>query len=462
MPTPHLLPRAVLLIAALGLLACAGDGPQSPYFDVRPGVHGLVSPPPGAAAPGPSVAPSWTDFPMYAGGDGEELGTLIGQVRVRTSAVIGNSANVEIRYQTTGYCLHETHLQVSLELSDVRQKNGNPSPGQLEQSGKHEGCTTQVDYTKSIDLGPGHNYLIIAAHAVVSGADASTSIPGANYASGNNLPVFVTGRRDGNDGAITNFPVPRPVVNAWEPPTNVDPSSWDTGITTAGTVANGGPANDAANRDNGTWLLNNGADWVWESFRSNQQLNPDGSTTTDNLLSEVGAAVRMQATVNVVAPVTGTFRITCDAGYRVSLNGGRANPADAADNLRSQLADAFEPATTTDLKQANVSHDGWQSVESFAVNLIAGANTFEIWGVNEYMRSADDVEFTGGPNHASDGTNASNPAGCIFGLEVPAVPGASIDRTAAWGAPNAFDGKEASFGNFPGNNWATYFIYRVR
>jgi len=403
-----------------------------------------------SSVPGPvSTAGTAIQYPLYAGGGGGGTGTQVGTVSVWSTLVSGNVYAIHVTYTITlsGACLNETHLQIALTTAGVPQKNGNPTPGQFDS--KHtDSCTTTDSYVVNIDLGATDNAVVIAAHAVVSGVGAPI-FPATNYVSGSTMPATLTGRRTGNVSGFTAANTP--LVAAWEPTNNVDPSFWDQTIVL-----------DPSG--NGAWLENNGADWMWESFRVLDPIQ--------------GTVIQASAVITVPVATTGTFRITCDNGYRVDLNGTTITTAyGATAGLNTQLSNDFAAniATNTNLKQANVSGDGWQTVGAYSVNLLAGANTFTIYGGNEYMNTDDShTGFAGfGPAFTvraavADpvGTIDLNPAGCIFGLAANAV--ASGEET-AWGAPRASDGFTGATtgatqfgGNFSGANWATYFTYQVR
>jgi hypothetical protein len=344
----------------------------------------------------------------------------------------------------------------------VPQRNGNPIPGQFEQKGAGA-CETSVQYSKLVDLA-GQDGVVIAAHAVVSG---SGLVGGGSFVSGGSLTTVVTARRSG-DAPIASAVASTAVVPAWEAfgdPADGTPSLWDAAIAADPTV----DANGRTGAANGQWLLNSGADWVWETHRSN------GVNAGDAVQ---GSVIKMEATVNSPVAQSGVFRITCDNAYRVDFNGAPITSADgAAAGYKTQLSAGLFAALTshlgagTNLRQANVSADGWQSTESYNVMLTQGANTFAIYAANEYM-NADDAHsgYPVGPRQRPGtndpvGTADVNPAGCIFGLQANGSP-ASIGEETAWGAPNGFTGATAGVGvaggNFTGKNWATYFTYEVR
>jgi len=431
----------VLGLGAVAMGACADSSPTGlRSLSSSTGPNRLIV---GVGAQGPGPV----SYPLYAGGGGGSTGTLVGQVVV-TSADDPASADpndflVTVTYNMVGgFCLDETHLQVALQLSGIPQKNGNPIPGQFDN--KHTlGCASSDTYTVKVDLGTATaNGVVIAAHSVVHGV-SSPIFAGANYVSGSSMVANLVHRRAGNVGSWTN--VSGALVAAWEPPAGADPSLWD---------------NQIALDPNGQWLQAHGADWVWES---NRVLDPIQ-----------GTVIEADAVINVPVATTGTLRITCDNGYRVDFNGTPLTTGDGGSSgFGTQLSTTFSSqiGTNTDLKQANVSGDGWETVESYSVNLLAGNNTFKIYGVNEFMNTGDTHPgYTGVRPADGDpvGNIDNNPAGCIFGVAAAAVPstGGSGSET-AWGAPNDFTGAPDAAttnqgGNFPGKNWATWFVYKVR
>jgi len=435
----------VLALGAAALGACSDSSVTSVPKQIAAGTgpEFLVT---GAGVPGPGTVGSPIVYPLYAGGGGGGTGTLVGNVSVWSALVSGNTYAIHVTYNITlgGACLTGTHLDVELQLAAIPQKNGNPPPGQFPYS-HTDACTTTDSYTVNINLGATDNGVVIAAHATVLGVGAPI-FPATNYVSGSTMPATLTGRRTGNVSGFTAANTP--LVPAWEPTNNIDPSFWDQTIVL-----------DPSG--NGAWLENNGADWMWESFRVLDPIQ--------------GTVIQASAVITLPVATTGTFRITCDNGYRVDLNGTTITTADGVTaGLNTQLSNDFAAniATNTNLKQANVSGDGWQTVGAYSVNLLAGANTFTIYGVNEYMNTDDThAGFAGfgpaftvraaGPDPV--GTIDLNPAGCIFGLAANAV---AAGEETAWGAPIGFSGATTGSnslgGNFPGNNWATYFTYKVR
>ena len=441
-------------IGALAAIAACADrstvSPLAPSLgdDSRPlAIQISVADQP--SVPGPSVVGAPASYPLYAGGGGSSAGTQVGTVDVYSTSLGGNLYRITVTYNVyAGICLSETHLSIQLTAGGVPQNNGNPTPGQFEQK-SGGGCDAdgKVTYTKDINMGA-DNGVVIAAHAVVSGTG---QIGAASYVSGSSLATTVVSRRVGNSGTVTN--VGAPAVDAWEPTNDpADPtlSFWDSAIFADGAA--------------GQWLVNNNADWIWESFRSQDPVQ--------------GTVIQMSAGINSPVAQSGTFRITCDNGYRVALNGVTLTSGDGASSgYGTQLSTAFHNALTTnlaagfDLKQANVSADGWQSVESYSVNLLQGNNTFTIYAANEYQNTDDTHPgYPSGPAARSAGpdpvgTSDLNPAGCIFGLQTNGKS-VSIGQETAWGAPNGFSGATTGAGvtggNFGGRNWATYFTYQVK
>jgi hypothetical protein len=434
--------RYLGVVAGLALLAACSDAPTSTvgapsYLTVA------------AAVPGPATAGAPASYPLYAGGGGDSPGTLVGHVLVSSSLVSGNLYNIVVKYDLDSGCLLETHVEVALTTGGVPQKNGNPTPGQFSSKADHA-CIDNFTHTfSSFNMGATDNGVVIAAHSVVSGGGAGFA--GANFVSGTTMTGNVVNRRPGNQVGFTA--VNTPLVAAWEPGSNTDPSYWDNAI-------NADPSG------NGAWLLTNGADWLWETFRSADPLE--------------GTVIQANIVINVPVATTGTFRITCDNGYRIDLNGTKIAGGDGAVSAYgTQLSDAFAAigglngTAGVNLKNPNVNSDGWQSVEAYPVSLLAGANTFTLYAANEFEKLGQDsfLGFPTGPAARSpgpdiNGTIDNNPAGCIFGLAANAVPGGGEGEETAWGAPQGFTGattgSDGFGGNFGGKNWATFFTYQVR
>lgn len=441
-----------LCAAAVALGACSDSAVTDPMARaVTAGADHLTSVQLGrgaGAAQGPGTAGSPISYPMYVGGGGSGTGTLVGHITV-SSSVSGNLATINVGYSLFSGCLTETHLDIELQVADVPQHNGNPTPGQFGQSHTFV-CNTTDSYSVQINLGTDAG-VVIAAHAVVSGAGGTPGSPAASYVSGTvGLTSTLTGRRSGNVSGFTAENQPLVLANTpgnlWDSVISADPSG------------------------NGLTLENAGAKWLWESAAPT-----DGDAV-------VGSVIQASVSATVPLATTGRFLITCDNGYRVDFKGSTITTADGASaGYTTSLSTAFAAAiaTNTNLFQVNVNGDGWETVESYPVTLTQGVNTFTVYGVNEHMDTGD--PHTGFPGFgagsppigfraAADdphGTPTLNPAGCIYGLFTDAVPGVPGNTSGTgWGAPNDFTGATTGTtnqgGNFSGKNWATWIAYRVR
>jgi Mor family transcriptional regulator len=119
----------------------------------------------------------------------------------------------------------------------------------------------------------------------------------------------------------------------------------------------------------------------------------------------VGRVVRFVKKFDLPCPPSSAIlHITADNGYQVWVNG---NPVGSA-----QVAPVPGWATSN-LKEASLNSQGWQTVESYTVNpafFNVGANALEVLAGNEYFDTDD-----GDP---SSGTASNNPAGVIFKLDI--------------------------------------------
>lgn len=445
--TPRLT-HVVLGLGAFALVACSDDSPTA-LRTLSPGDLRLAT----APTTGPNQVPvanlvGTTSYPLYAGGGGGSTGTQVGVVNV-TSSGTDAARTFNVTYQASpGYCFSEAHLDITGgEASELAGKNGNPAPGQF--AYKWSGaCTSTVSFP---NLGPyalqSGNSFVIAAHAVVKGTGSAFN--GANYVSGGTLATTIVNRRSGNVAGWQNGFVPHPA--ALVQIAGTDAQVWNT---------NQGILDPAAEpQADGAWLLNAGAQWVWETSLSQDPVQ--------------GTVIQMQvSTPSVPVATTGVLRITCDNGYRLVFGGMTistdvdypdASPANTRSSLAgitTQLDPMFDLVNSINLRQPFVSSDGWQSVESYNVNLAAGVNTFTIYGVNEYHAS-DDQSYFGVTE--PPGTQQNNPAGCIYGIQANAAPGGpGIGSETAWGAPVNFGGSYGEPGNFSGKNWATFIYYRTK
>jgi hypothetical protein len=169
-------------------------------------------------------------------------------------------------------------------------------------------------------------------------------------------------------------------------------------------------------------LNNDGASWIWESYRV---LHP-----------VEGDIVDFQRSFNVVGtPTSGTLYITTDNGYEASLNGENIGSAQLGAGWRA-----------SDLTQPFVDTANWQSVETWIITskLHTGVNVLDVAAANEYMGPKDGQ---------SDGTIYSNPAGLIYKLCVDSEE-KIIDRPSR---------NETAWGNgarFVRSEWAMHFNYQ--
>jgi len=316
--------------------------------------------------------------------------------------------NLYVQYVTTGdWELVETHLDVNTSPAGINQtKKGNPIPGQFDYSMEHDPPVTTYTYTIPLTWAPG-TMLAIAAHAVVVDM-GDTMIMSAVSGEGGTM---VTRRRAGNTMVFTSLNAA--AVAAWEPdgsyPTDPtgddpwDPSLWDDGLIPSGYKQ---------------VLTDAGADWIWESYLVQDPL--------------YGTVITLQNIFDIDGyPVSGDLYITCDNAYEAFINETSVGSAQVFGNLE-----------TCALKQDCVDTTNWQSIEKWGVSgyLEGGENSLEIDAANEYFNPDDS-------SNSSPGTQASNPGGCIFVLEIEYAP-----QETAWGAGYDFRGK----------NWATYLKYTVQ
>ncbi len=436
--------------ALAAIAACADRAPMmAPELSPENG-------PSFAVAPDGTEAPNLTgvsSYPLYAGGGGDGTGALAGYLRVSSTAVAGGRTFSVTYDAEPGFCFSEAHLNITGgNPQSMAGNNGNPAPGQFPYKSTAAGCVDQISFTTgAIPLPAGQNAYAIAAHAV----SQQTGTPAYAGASVVSTPgsVALTGRRDGDVSGFTDL-VGVNAVAAWEPDEVSGTSFWDSQI---------------AGDPDAQWLAANGADWLWETFRTNTRRLPGGGTEAAQSNTINGSVVRMTMAISPTAATTGTFRITCDNGYRVELTNSTGTSVIAGGDgalaaFVTQLSNSMSKgvATWTDLRQSHVSYDGWQTVEAYNVSLASGLNTFTIFGVNEYM-NPDDPQITGQDQPRNPvGNETLNPGGCIFGVQAAAVPGVPTGgNETAWGANNGFGGKESEAGNFSGSNWATYIYYKV-
>ena len=326
---------------------------------------------------------------------------LAGQTNDVGDVLVWNDgSNLYVKFVVSSGCLRETHVHVATSLSGIPQtKTGNPIPGKFEYSDPH-GCVTEYTYQIPLTWAAG-TPLYIAAHAALGEAEAMTIVSGDGQ-------TIVTQRRSGDQVGFTT--VNQPAVLAWEPGPSYpndgpDDSGWE--------------ANSIWDQNLSVDLSSAGADWIWETYRVQDPL--------------YGTALTLQRSFDIGCPISGNLQIACDNGYEVSLNGTLLG----SDNV-------YGSWQTSNLRQAYVDINGWQTVGSYALtSLQQGTNTLTIDVANEYFNSDD----YGNPG---PGTQSSNPGACIFVLEVTYC--AKGKGETGWA-----DGSD-----FSGRNWATYFTYTVQ
>jgi uncharacterized repeat protein (TIGR01451 family) len=130
-----------------------------------------------------------------------------------------------------------------------------------------------------------------------------------------------------------------------------------------------------------TYSFPNGAQWIWESYRTQNPV--------------AGDIVDFEKTFDIPGTlVSATLYITCDNGYEAYLNDQFVGSAQLGAGWR-----------TSDLTESYVNSSGWQSVESWDITALlqSGSNTLDIGTANEQM---------------DGGTIDSNPAGLIFEIVI--------------------------------------------
>lgn len=356
--------------------------------------------------------------------------------------VSNTGTNLEVTYQTSdGWALSETHLAVACDKNGIPlNQSGHPVIGHFPYSTNHDPFVTSFTYTiplselSSTCNSPGDT-IVLAAHAVVFNTLDLQSLQVISgelievpdrfgFSSNGDVKTQVLRRRPGDapysfDDAFAEIDPPHQAKLAWEPcdalpfcPTpdanppdpTPDPSLWDNNIDDS-------PAGQA--------LLNAGADWIWESYLAQDPV--------------VGTVIRLKRTFDIPGdPQTGTLNITCDNGYEAFINGTSVGSAQVLGDWKN-----------SNLRQAFVDVDNWQSVESWNVGayLHKGLNTLIIDAGNEEMIQGHD-------GHQNDGTVVRNPAGCIFMLSTNYAK----DET-AWGEGTRF---------VISGTWAMYFEYLLQ
>jgi hypothetical protein len=335
--------------------------------------------------------------------------------------VVSDGTNLNVTYtMENGYLLTAAHLSVGCGQSSIPVNNaGNPVPGLFPFAGAwNPGVVTQTFQIPLTDSHLAGCHTVGAAVIVAAQAEVQT----AQYIVSGSSPVMVTRRRGGEDPLPFADPshavTPFPAVLAWRPCSvpvcpggnaNPDqtpyPSLWDTSLLPSGS---------------GAFFHDHHAEWIWEAYHP---LDP-----------VEGNVVRMEATVTVPSATAGSLIFAADNGAQAYLNG-----------VQFGITPTLHTYNGIDWKDSELSDNwvntmGWQHVQTFQGNLVAGANTFAIDVPNEEYDTDDGT-------HAMPGTIVLNPTGVIF-LFTAGYGGSDT----AWGTGTRI----ASRGN-----WATYFTYTL-
>ena len=308
---------------------------------------------------------------------------LAGHVEVTTSAT---SVSVLFVLEP-GFVLTQAHVDVQSVPDDIPQtKNGNPIPGQFAQHGRTVGPYVFAG------LVPATKY-VVAAHAVVwNGLTTVNVVSSASTA-----------------GAVeTNEPFNYANCSFYTE-SDASKSVWDNGVGTT--------AYDA--------FTAAGADWIWDALNPKHPIEGDVVSFTETF--DVGLVTG-----------TPTLMITADNGYTVGLNGSFVGNAQLGPGFPTTLKEEVIPGAPQ-TGDWGVASQGWQTVETYNVNLTSGQNTLAVTAANEYMwnqsgylgpdwylagynpvggaRTPDPAPGIGMPNDGSQCFNPGyNPAGLIYKL----------------------------------------------
>jgi hypothetical protein len=334
-------------------------------------------------------------------------------ITIGTVSVWNAGENINVVYKITapGWYLTETHLDVRCTAAEIPQtlktKTGgpNPIPGHFAYRESFAVTDHQTEWCTQIPKPDcGCKYLTyVAAHAAVVHLTETCS----DVASGTAVTT-ITQRRSGDAAAFTS--VNLPAVDAWEP----GPAYPNDGPIDSGWEANSLWDQQIFGKGIDTTV----ADWIWESYQVQDPV--------------VGTVLTMTTPLFNGYPVSGDLYITCDNGYEAFVNGQSVGSANV-----------FGDWKFSNLKQAFVDTNGWQSVQHYDLtpNLVSGQNVLTIDAANEYL-NPDDL-----PNNMI-GTLSNNPGACIF--QAP-VCYENIDQMeTAWGAGSRFNTK---------GNWGMYFTF---
>ncbi|MGB6993400.1 MAG: hypothetical protein WBG00_09260, partial [Thermoanaerobaculia bacterium] len=347
-----------------------------------------------------------------------------------------------------GWNLAETHLAIECDASQIPRlsQSGSPDLDGFPFQAVHDPLVQDYLYTVPLPDCGQSNVVYVAAHGVVydmvnlATAQIASGLIEAAVSDPDHIEVAtkVTRRRrgqellsEGFEDPVAQIEPPQPAVLAWEPcdtypdcpsTQTLDPSHWDSEIGRR-------PENPAAALA--------GADWVWEDYLASDPVT--------------GTVVRFERAFDVPGHAqTGDLYLTCRNAYEVYVNDQFVGMAQVPGSAEAGAGTCN--ATTwqdSDLREACVSTTGWETVEGWLVGDLVrpGANTLTIDAANEYF-DIDDI------GNLAPGTEASNPAGCIFTLWTDYAS----DNDPAWGAGCG----QGDAYLFEGGDGATFFSYQTR
>jgi hypothetical protein len=364
-------------------------------------------------------------------------------------AIASDEENISVTFVANeGWSLAETHLAIACEASQIPRlgQSGGPDLDGFPLQAVHEPLVRDYLYTVPLPDCGQSNIVYVAAHGVVYdmvnllSTQISSGLIEAAVSDPDHMEVAtkVTRRRRGQELLPGGFEdpaaqvePPQPAVLAWEPcdtypdcpaTATLDPSFWDTEV--------------GSRPENPTAALA-GADWVWEDYLATDPVT--------------GTVVRFERIFDIPGHAqTGDLYLTCRNAYEVYVNDQFVGMAQVPGS--AEAGTGICSAATwqdSDLREACVSTTGWETVEGWLVGdlIRPGANRLTIDAANEYFDVDDDGNFL-------PGTEASNPAGCIFSLWTDYAG----ENDPAWGAGCG----EADAYLFEGGEGATFFTYQTR
>ena len=364
-------------------------------------------------------------------------------------AIASDDENIYVTFVANeGWNLAETHLAVECKASQIPRstESGGPDVDGFPFQAVHDPLVQDYLYTAPLPDCGQSNVVYVAAHGVVydmvnlQTAEVASGLIEAAVSDPDHMEVAtkVTRRRRGQELLPGGFEdpaaevePPQPAVLAWEPcdtypdcpasPT-LDPSFWDSEI---------------GRRPENPVPALAGADWVWEDYLS-------GDPVT-------GTVVRFERPFEVPGHAqTGDLYLTCRNAYEVYVNDQFVGMAQVPGSSEAGAGICSAASwQDSDLREACVSTTGWETVEGWLVGdlIRPGTNTLTIDAANEYF-DIDDI------GNLVPGTEASNPAGCIFTLWTDYAS----DNDPAWGAGCG----EGDGYLFEEGDGATFFTYQTR